>query len=202
MQKVRGSNPLSSTIFRVPVRGKSAKLLALDHRLTWANAELRTVAFYAECQGPNRSSPYVMHAQHPNDPDPDPTERSSTRCGPRACSSVRCPRAMAATPRRSGGRPWLPAESTEVGHPRPDRHRAAWLAGSLTRGNRRGPADARRSVRLVHMVRVLVAVRVSHDLVRPAGRVRRWPRRAARPAGAWRAGRCHLSAARPALRPW
>src|SRR5215469_11446911 len=80
MQKVRGSNPLSSTIFRVPVRLKRAKLLALDHRLTWANAELRTVAFYAECQGPNLSSPHVMHAQHPYDPDPDPTERSSTRC--------------------------------------------------------------------------------------------------------------------------
>src|SRR3974390_932103 len=31
MQKVRGSNPLSSTIFRMPVRGKSAKLLALGH---------------------------------------------------------------------------------------------------------------------------------------------------------------------------
>ena len=30
MQKVRGSNPLSSTIFRMPIRGKSAKLLALD----------------------------------------------------------------------------------------------------------------------------------------------------------------------------
>src|SRR5215469_7238320 len=70
MQKVRGSNPLSSTIFRMPVRGKSAKLLALDHGLTWANAELRTAALYAECQGPNLSGSSVMHAQHPNDPDP------------------------------------------------------------------------------------------------------------------------------------
>ena len=69
MQKVRGSNPLSSTIFRMPIRGKSAKLLALDRDLTWANAELRTAALYAECQGPNLSGPPVKHAQHPNDPD-------------------------------------------------------------------------------------------------------------------------------------
>ena len=69
MQKVRGSSPLSSTIFRMPVRGKSAKLLALDRDLTWSNAELRTAALYAECQGPNLSGPPVKHAQHPNDPD-------------------------------------------------------------------------------------------------------------------------------------
>jgi hypothetical protein len=54
----------------MPVRGKSAKLLALDHGLTWANAKLRTAALYTECQGPNLSGPPVMHAQHPNDPAP------------------------------------------------------------------------------------------------------------------------------------
>jgi hypothetical protein len=52
------------------VRGKSAKLLALDHGLTWANAELRTAALDAECQGPNLSGLPVMHGQHPNDRDP------------------------------------------------------------------------------------------------------------------------------------
>jgi hypothetical protein len=54
----------------MPIRGKSAKLLALDHGLTLANAELRPAALHAECQGPNLSGPPVMHAQHPNDPDP------------------------------------------------------------------------------------------------------------------------------------
>ena len=51
MQKVRGSNPLSSTIFRMPVRGKSAKLLALDHGLTWANAQPHIAVSHADGRG-------------------------------------------------------------------------------------------------------------------------------------------------------
>jgi len=96
-------NPLSSTIFRIPIRGKSAKLLALDHGLTWANAELRPAALYAECQGPNLSGPLVMHAQHPNGPDP-PIRRSDPRRaadrGRALASTVRGPR----QPRRGGRR--------------------------------------------------------------------------------------------------
>jgi len=42
MQKVGGSNPLSSTIFRMPVRLKSTKLLVLDHGLTCVDAQPQT----------------------------------------------------------------------------------------------------------------------------------------------------------------
>jgi hypothetical protein len=51
MQKVSGSNPLSSTIFRMPIRGESANLLALDHGLTWANAQPHIVVSHADGGG-------------------------------------------------------------------------------------------------------------------------------------------------------
>src|SRR5215475_49950 len=51
MQKVRGSNSLSSTIFRIPVRRKSAKPLALDQGLTWANAQSHIDALHADGRG-------------------------------------------------------------------------------------------------------------------------------------------------------
>ena len=51
MQKVRGSNPLSSTGFSYACSRKSDNPLSLDHGLTWANAELRTDALHAEGRG-------------------------------------------------------------------------------------------------------------------------------------------------------
>jgi hypothetical protein len=51
MQKVRGSNPLSSTIFRISIQWKSIKLLVLDHDLTCVNAQSHAAGLHAEGPG-------------------------------------------------------------------------------------------------------------------------------------------------------